>query len=725
MHPLSKPGLIVWLAALAMAAGACGEDVEPLRFNLLRVPTVAAGDLCPHSDPARSTEPLPASLYTLRLTFARRDRRLRFGQRRLRDYELVCDVVLKPGQSTDKRGEFLVPLSNSARTTVIVEAFDPKSNNLVLAGRRELVGIDAAQSAPLDVYLHRADAQSCPYQARRVRAFHTATLLPNGQVLLIGGLVGTGKPQTLGPSDKLFEANASADVFDPSTLSWPFAVDDAKLGRAFHRAVLLPSPAEGPYRILLLGGLVASGKDKTIARRRTADALGEPFLISPVLSARPGETAIVTYAPASADGERPALLRYKTLGSIPAFLFPEVALSADGRTLLVVGGATAYTPDNAATSKLQGFSATPRPEAVWVALRDTADRPLDSPKIVKRVKLGRIRVGHRVARFAKGRFVALGGNMDGTAAELSSAVAETAGLRTDFSAQGITGVDATAWHTLAPLGLTDAEVSQAKAPTHVVWAGGFKLTAGTPATAPYRFAVAEPSKTALRLLRASGLSGELTQVDSKTPSGFSAAGYQSAVRLADGTQLISGGNLRLTRCELPPKACTRDSDCPDGKCSAKKRCATKTPIQTDFCPLDQQTIVGVDSSGSKLAQRASTPKLKIRRYGHQMTRLLDGTVMVTGGVSLDPEGNLLIPIDGEMYSPRRGTPAEDHPFARKAASVKAPQTRCRTRQEVAQGESSITIVTSPSPRTISGLRSLDRRLATEPRWIRLAEPGSP
>lgn len=71
---------------------------------------------------------------------------------------------------------------------------------------------------------------------------HTATLLRNGQVLLTGGTVSAaGKPE------------ATAHLYDPSTTAWSSATDMA-MPRAYHTATRLPSG-----KVLVVGGTAAPG----------------------------------------------------------------------------------------------------------------------------------------------------------------------------------------------------------------------------------------------------------------------------------------------------------------------------------------------------------------------------------------------------------------------------------------------------------------------------------
>ena len=68
------------------------------------------------------------------------------------------------------------------------------------------------------------------------RAGHTATLLPNGKVLVTGGWGNGG-------------VNASAELFDPATGTWALTKTGMSTARAYHTATLLPNG-----QVLVVGG---------------------------------------------------------------------------------------------------------------------------------------------------------------------------------------------------------------------------------------------------------------------------------------------------------------------------------------------------------------------------------------------------------------------------------------------------------------------------------------
>jgi Tol biopolymer transport system component len=100
---------------------------------------------------------------------------------------------------------------------------------------------------------------------------HTATLLPDGRVLVVGAYDSDGAP-------------ASAEVYDPSTGSWT-ATGDMTRGRAEHTATLLPDG-----RVL-----VAGGGDSGTARTNTAElydpSTGSWTATGDMIEARSGHTA--------------------------------------------------------------------------------------------------------------------------------------------------------------------------------------------------------------------------------------------------------------------------------------------------------------------------------------------------------------------------------------------------------------------------------------------------
>jgi hypothetical protein len=120
------------------------------------------------------------------------------------------------------------------------------------------------------------------------RAFHTATLLASGQVLVAGGFSAFGPTVMGGRLMALFGANEnSAEIFDPVAETFTCINGTAtsggckasmKMGRGGHTATLFTSgPLAG--EVLITGGLGAKNPDST------ATELKEAELFNPVTSA--------------------------------------------------------------------------------------------------------------------------------------------------------------------------------------------------------------------------------------------------------------------------------------------------------------------------------------------------------------------------------------------------------------------------------------------------------
>jgi hypothetical protein len=80
------------------------------------------------------------------------------------------------------------------------------------------------------------------------RIGHTATLLPNGKVLVVGGAVSSGDPY-----EDFFTFLASAELYDPASGTWT-ATGSLATARSGPTATLLPNG-----KVLVAGGAVSSG----------------------------------------------------------------------------------------------------------------------------------------------------------------------------------------------------------------------------------------------------------------------------------------------------------------------------------------------------------------------------------------------------------------------------------------------------------------------------------
>jgi hypothetical protein len=159
------------------------------------------------------------------------------------------------------------------------------------------------------------------------RYFHTATLLPNGMVLVAGG-VPTNWPDA--------PVLASAELYDPATGIFT-ATGSMTTGRAQHSATLL---ADG--RVLIAGGTgdrSTETYDLSIgAFTSTGDMISQPYAPASATLLQDGRVFIATYPTAQIydplSGAFSAAGAYA--GPAPAFLGASTLL-ADGRILLTGG----------------------------------------------------------------------------------------------------------------------------------------------------------------------------------------------------------------------------------------------------------------------------------------------------------------------------------------------------------------------------------------------------
>lgn len=609
----------------------CPDKVESVHIALLKLPK-AKGEC----NIAPGGSALEENTYDLRVSFLRRKGTTQgttwtedpIGPRNLRDYELVCDRVLSKG---DDDLEILVP-HQQGRTgpaattyTVVAEAF--RKGKLVFVGRREQLDISKPAQ---NIFLRPSGDISCEYQAVAFRAFHTATLLPNGEVLLLGGLIGEpNRNFKLEPSKETGWATGTAEVYAPDSRgagSTFRLVDGTIPARAFHVTQLLRSPAGGPYKLLVVGGVQrkdAKPMTPVFSIRFTSGVF--PFPVSPHKSAVPGRALLVTYTP-SPTGPR---LTYKELPGLPAMFFPRAALTSGGDALVVAGGASKYVEGQQA-QPTRGFFG--QRQAHWIDIRDPA-----SIRVTLSASMKNTRVGHGLVRMGTDRYLAVGGNMDGQdadVAELRTPAAPSAFAPIPLPAGTVT----TAFHAFTAIGGTDTDLDQGNFPTRALWSGGLGLASDAPNLRVHDKSVNVP---AARLL-VDGPSLGISAVPIPAAV-FRPAAYHSSTRLHDGSVLLAGG--------------TRP------RCEGDKA----------FCPDSQLTVIRWD--GAKATWLGTTqdpsPRLRTARFGHRATRLLDNTVLITGGIE-KVKDDLHVIQRVEVFNPRNGSASEDFPFNRSPGQAKKP-----------------------------------------------------
>ncbi|MBZ0232645.1 MAG: hypothetical protein K8M05_09980, partial [Deltaproteobacteria bacterium] len=223
-----------------MAVAACGgDDLRPdVRFQLIGLLPVTDG-----ACPATGTAPPEVSGATrVRLTF-----------RDAVDRTLRCDAVIPLAGEAP----YVSVPGRDAPVTMYVEYFDAAGS---LLARGERAGVALTGGATVQVHVQPTNAYACPLGATATaRAFHSATPLPNGEVLLLGGLVGeaSGDSTAFAPAAGAYVSSA-AEIYDPDEHRFYPLTITGLLPRAFHEVLVLGM--EGPaIELLVVGGIGVAG----------------------------------------------------------------------------------------------------------------------------------------------------------------------------------------------------------------------------------------------------------------------------------------------------------------------------------------------------------------------------------------------------------------------------------------------------------------------------------
>lgn len=220
----------------------------------------------------------------------------------------------------------------------------PNGSVLVAGGQTSF----STETAAVEVYDPVTETWIAVGNMTEERENHTATLLANGKVLVAGGYNHSGGGVTF---------TASMDVFDPAANTWTRMPTSLATPRAQHAAALLPDG-----NLLLIGGTSKLGPLNT-AERVAIDGSGTTLEASPVV----GNVTVATTLPdgtilACGDGSAnayrytPATSNWTASTMLGWRLIPTITLLPDGRALvaggIIMGGggvrtnsAEIYNPD--------------------------------------------------------------------------------------------------------------------------------------------------------------------------------------------------------------------------------------------------------------------------------------------------------------------------------------------------------------------------------------------
>jgi hypothetical protein len=330
-------------------------------------------------------------------------------------YSQNYEAVLMPRTSANSRQLKIDLNGNSPEAKVQLMVFghqdDSGESRLVAYGTSPLtrlcpqcrVGVTLAPPSGFSctgAILRGANPSQVPMKRR---AFHSATPLKNGEVLLIGGLYGGPQGDELSRTSPV-DAHLvrHIEVYDPTVGAFREVSvtnqlpdeDGSDLARLFHQAVVMTtSPERNSFRIRLLGGITADEGEAAIALRWALVSAGDvgtrrlhelaysmPF--GPTSATRPAAVADVIYFP----GNRSAVIRPVNDGILAQVAYRAMAPAFTVGNELLVAGGVQFVPTD--------------PELRWNILDHMYRTPLDnSPPtpgdhldVRLRVVLGR--VGH-------------------------------------------------------------------------------------------------------------------------------------------------------------------------------------------------------------------------------------------------------------------------------------------------------------------------------------------
>lgn len=447
------------------------------------------------------------------------------------------------------------------------------------------------------VRLERVGRWSCGPQTAMgpvaPRALGAAVALPNGDVMLLGGVQGI--------VDELgFRAGAptgatlqrTVEIFDAQTQRVRTVIDPAMgLGRVLFAAVAAPdAPDAAAYHVYVYGGYEVSGGSSVLLldANQAGTPVGTPVV--PTTDARPGSPVMITYTPATGVATISDLM----LPSVPNAGFDAVSDYVSGNAFLVLGtGAFVGMPESTTYLK----------QAYILGPDGRLATGLGS------INLAGGRLGATVTGFGSTTALIFGGStaeaMAQGARNLTAEVINSTGAPTSVSGGGLPyACGGTPMHT--PTEVPDPVAFHTATPVAggVLLAGGM-LVGGADCPGrgvttqlnprPLVFLSVPPSLTGLRGIDVPAATTPFTSVL------FHTATALTAEEGAAGGVLLVGGATRV-----PPTTFVLE-------------------------PSAQVGIVTPVPGGASPFQYVAAPSLAIARWGHAAARIPGGRVLVAGG----------------------------------------------------------------------------------------------
>jgi hypothetical protein len=534
----------------------------------------------------------------------------------------LCDRVLKvseqPALSLNVSGQKKIDLFAEGFSEVM-DANSATAGNFRRLAYGSLLDVDLKSKTFAPIRLVPAESFRCVANAMaHARAFHSATLLPNKTVLIVGGAVGSADASSENLTNNLLFLTGRAEIYDPADGSFKEIKEDpAPKARAFHQAFFRGLDGQGRYQILLVGGIGSSDETKP-ALGVTNSGVGGPRLvpfdtsqtIPSALNAVGVKSELLAYDPVAGTISRSDVDGFETVGYLAGAEIDTMSGDPDG--FVVAGGVNYVDPleSTMATTAIRvqrGMEASPR------------NGDLAAP-----------RLGATLTMLSDDKAFLWGGGLTGGAAQAEVLKGLAAGGNVTASALGMPGTPQTQFHT--------ATLLSNGADAQILVSGGFQVDMSGNASQP------PPAAEAVRTVTLAADGSISTAVvpfgggyvsDSSTcsnPDRYKPAGWESAVTLSRGRGvLITGGSPTYQ----------------NGKCVD---CDTGASL---LCAVKQASVY----SGGMISP--APDKLQVGRFGHQTTLLADGVYLVSGGITIPPGGSVRVSADAEVYNPRTALPPYD------------------------------------------------------------------
>jgi hypothetical protein len=168
-----------------------------------------------------------------------------------------CDLLDPTQGKANPTGGLIQARDSHTATLLSDDPSSPHYGKVLVAGGLQHVNGEFTLLNSSELYAGGSSRNITGTQLTESRWLATATRLPNGKVLMVGGVKKdtTTLPQT-GPTLPIYTAIKSCALYDPDTESWGSG-PDLNHPRALHTATLLSDDPSSPYygQVLVAGGL--------------------------------------------------------------------------------------------------------------------------------------------------------------------------------------------------------------------------------------------------------------------------------------------------------------------------------------------------------------------------------------------------------------------------------------------------------------------------------------